>query len=79
MKSRPWQGGDYEKAQHRVRKTSTYELLEWADAAGSGMAKGFMDYRQHDSVESLDEIELALVALMAVTHELKIRHKAGAQ
>jgi hypothetical protein len=60
-------------ARRRVAKMGTNELLNWADVAGSGMAKGFSDYRREGDVLSLDEIHLALISLTAVTDELIIR------
>lgn len=61
------------KATRRVRKQSTHDLLEWADVAGSGMAKGFSDYREHGDYASLAEIGLGLITLHAVVLELKAR------
>lgn len=60
-------------ARRRVRKVSTHDLLEWADAAGSGMAKGFGDYRKDRELVSLEEIRTALMSLLAVTDELYAR------
>jgi hypothetical protein len=61
------------QASRRVQKMSTNDLLNWADVAGSGMAKGFMDYREHGDIESLAEIGLAVITLHAVVLELKAR------
>jgi hypothetical protein len=61
------------QASRRVRKLSTHDLLEWSDVAGSGMAKGFMDYREHGDYTSLAEIGLAVITLHAVVLELKAR------
>lgn len=65
-----------ERARRRVQKMSVHELLNWADAAGSGMAKGFDDYRRDGNPDSLHEIQDALVALSEVTEELIIREEA---
>lgn len=64
------------KARKRVARMSTHEMLEWADVAGSGMAKAFGDYRKEGAPEALDEIRQALLALSAVTDELAARQDA---
>jgi hypothetical protein len=61
------------RASKRVRKANTSLLLDWADAAGSGMAKGFQDYREHGDFASLTEIGLGVITLHAVVLELKAR------
>lgn len=60
----------------RVAKLSTNALLDWADAAGTGMAKGFMDYRAHGEPDSLADISVGVLSMMAVIFELKARHFA---
>lgn len=66
-------------ARRRVQKMSVHELINWADVAGSGMAKGFMDYRKEGNLDSLLEIRDALVALSEVTEELIIRGEVEQQ
>lgn len=66
-------------AGRRVAKSATTELLDWADVAGSAMAKGFDDYRHHGDTASLDEIAMAVVTLHAVVLELKARAAAELQ
>ena len=61
------------RASRRVRKLTTAMLLDYADAAGSGMAKGFQDYREQGDYASLAEIGLGLITLHAVVLELKAR------
>ena len=61
------------QASRRVRKMSTNDLLNWADVAWSGTAKGFMDYREHGDDASLAEIGLGVITLHAVVLELKAR------
>lgn len=61
------------RASRRCARQSTTELLDWADAAGSGMAKGFDDYRKHGDLTSLEEIGLGLITLQALVLELKAR------
>jgi hypothetical protein len=63
-------------ASKRVSKLSTTDLLDWADAAGSGMAKGFMDFRKHGDYASLEDIGLGMITLQAVVYELKARKDA---
>ena len=61
------------RAIQRCAGRSTTELLDWADVAGSGMARGFGDFRKHGDLASLEEIGLALFTLQAVVLELKVR------
>lgn len=61
------------RAERRVRKMTTHALLDWADAAGSGMAKGFADYRAHGDLASLEDIALGVITLNAVVLQLKAR------
>ena len=63
-----------EKARKRLARLSTHEILNWADSAGSGMAKAFDDFRKHGEKETLEEIERALKSMSAVVEELKARH-----
>lgn len=64
------------RARRRVAKMSVHELLNWADQAGSGMAKAFDDYRKDPQMTSLDEIASGLIALTAVTEQLIARQEA---
>lgn len=66
-------------ANRRVAKSATTTLLDWADTAGSQMAKAFDDYRHHGDMASLDEIGLAVITLHAVVLELKARAAAELQ
>jgi len=59
------------RASRRCARMAITELLDWADSAGSGMAKGFDDYRKHGDLGSLEEIGLGLITLQAVVLELK--------
>jgi len=61
------------RARRRVKGMSVHEMLEWADQAGSGMAKAFADFRKEGTLAPLDEIHVALLALAAVTDELVAR------
>jgi hypothetical protein len=66
-------------ASRRVRKQATAALIDWADVAGSQMAKGFDDYRKHRDVASLEDIALGVITLHAVVLELKARAAAELQ
>lgn len=65
-----------QQASKRVARLTTTALLDWADAAGSGMAKGFDDYRKHGDLASVEEIALGMITLQAVVYELKLRAEA---
>ncbi len=72
-----WDSEVYAKMAKRVSKMASYELLEWADVCGSGMAKAYSDLRKELTQESLAEIREGLMALWAVTRELELRRLAG--
>ena len=65
---------DRAKARKRLSRLATGDLINWADQAGSGMAKGFDDYRRLRSPEALAEVRIGLNALLAVVDELEARH-----
>jgi len=67
----------YAKAEGKVAKLGTPLLLDFADAAGSGMAKGYDDYRKESQIESLLEIRHALMTLWAVNESLIQRSQAA--
>lgn len=71
-----WDMGLYAKAEHKVGKLDTSVLLDFADAVGSGMAKGYSDYRSEHELESLLEIRHALMTLWAVNESLILRSQA---
>lgn len=58
------------KARKRLSRLGTHEILNWADMAGSGMAKGLDDYRRNADAESLAEIRNGLIALLAAVDEI---------
>jgi hypothetical protein len=72
-----WDPAAYAKAEKRARGLAVYELLDHCDAAGSGMSRGFMDHRRDGDLDSLAEIETALMVLWAVTQELRLRAQAA--
>lgn len=63
------------KAYKRLRKLSTGEILDWADTAGSGIAKALMDYRKTGGLDPLNEAEMGLETLLASTQVLKEREE----
>lgn len=72
-----WDSVKYTQMEKRVAKMGNYELLEWADVAGSGMAKAFSDLRKENSQDTILEIQEGLQALWALTRELSLRGQAG--
>jgi hypothetical protein len=64
------------KAKRRVRKTATGDLLDWADQAGSGIAKALDDYRRFSTPESLTEAQEGVSALAGVVDVLCDRASA---
>jgi hypothetical protein len=63
------------KASRRVARLPTTALLDWADQAGTGMAKALYDFRQHGDIEDIDEVREAMIALQATVLELSLRAK----
>jgi hypothetical protein len=74
-----WDLNLYTNAEQKVGKLSSSALLDFADAAGSGMARGYMDYRSQARVESLLEIRHALMTLWALNEQLIQRSEAVAR
>ena len=60
-------------ARRRLSRLDTLRLLDWADTCGSGMSKGFDDYRKFGDLASIEEIAEGLLTLWAVTLELRDR------
>jgi hypothetical protein len=67
----------YDKVAKRAHALSEWDMLAYADAAGSGMAQAFTDFAKHSEVTSLDEIRAGLVQLWAVEEELRLRWEAA--
>lgn len=61
----------------RLARMQNHELLDWADACGSGMSRAFSDYRRKGEEHSLEELRQSLQALWFLVHELDVRHQAG--
>lgn len=74
-----WDLTVYAKAEHKVARMATPLLLDFADAAGSGMALGVNDYRKEANVTSLLEIRHALMTLWAINESLIQRVNAASR
>jgi len=70
-----WDPHRYDRAARKAGRLETSMALEFADMAGSGMARAFGDYRKHRSPESLAEIEEGLQVLWAITQLLRARQE----
>jgi hypothetical protein len=68
-----WSITRYKKARARAARQDKSLLLDYADAAGSGMGQAFGDYRRDGDERSLQEIGEALMTLSAVVAELQAR------
>lgn len=64
-----------EKAEQRLARLSTPEVLNWADQAGSGVAKALDDYRRLGERESLLEAQDGISALAGVLDVLLNRER----
>lgn len=65
---------EIEKARRRVSRMTTSEALNWADVAGSGMHGAFRSYRD-DPDNSLEDIRMGLVGMLAIYEELLSRNE----
>lgn len=65
------------KAAERLSRLGNPDILNWADQAGTGIAKALDDYRRLGDFGSLQEAEDALSALAGVVDVLKRRHALG--
>jgi hypothetical protein len=72
-----WDLKSYAKVAKRAHALSEYDMLAYADAAGSGMAQAFIDFAKHSDQASLDEIRAGLIQLWAVEEELRLRWDAA--
>jgi len=62
-----------EKVSRRVSRLSEGELLDWADVAGSGIARTLRDYQRSHEPELLQEAQEAVSALQGVIDTLAER------
>lgn len=61
------------KARARLSRLATPDILNWADQAGSGVAKALDDYRRLGMTESLNEAQMGLETLLDAVEELRSR------
>jgi hypothetical protein len=61
------------KARERMSRLPIGEILDWADQAGSGVAKALNDYRRDGTSESLEDARVGLQTLLGVVEELQSR------
>jgi hypothetical protein len=72
-----WDQKAYIKVAKRAHALSEWDMLAYADAAGSGMSQAFTDYAKHSEVASLDELRAGLIQLWAIEEELRLRWEAA--
>ncbi|MFJ6503970.1 hypothetical protein [Streptomyces sp. NPDC091879] len=61
------------KAAKRLDRLPTVDVLDWADAVGSGLAKALDDYRKQSTPESLLEAHQGAQSLLGVLDVLSKR------
>jgi hypothetical protein len=61
------------KATKRLDRLATGDVLDWADAVGSGLAKALDDYRKQSTPESLLEAHQGAQSLLGVLDVLSKR------
>lgn len=61
------------KAKKRLGRLQTVDILNWADQAGSGVAKALDDYRRIGTSESLEEARIGLESLLGLVEVLQER------
>lgn len=61
------------KARTRLEMLPDYEILNWADQAGSGLAKALDDYRRLRDADSLRDAESGVAALAGAVDALLAR------
>lgn len=62
----PAPNSTYARARKRLSTLTDEGLLNWADQAGSGVARALNDYRRDRAVEGLQEAKLGLDSLQAL-------------
>jgi hypothetical protein len=75
LKSKPTYPTDKvrEKVARRVARLSEAEMLDWADVAGSGIARTLREYHRSHEPELLTEAREAISALQGVIDTLAER------
>jgi hypothetical protein len=66
-----------EKVAKRVSRLSEAEMLDWADIAGSAIARTLRDYHRSHESELLQEAREAISALQGVIDTLTEREMRG--
>lgn len=61
------------KVRKRFERLSTSDILDWADQAGSGVARCLQDYRNYGASESLHEARTGLEGLLTLVDVLQER------
>ena len=62
------------KARRRLERLPDHEILNWADQAGSGVAKALDDFRRLRDGDALRDAEQGLAALAGAVDVLSSRH-----
>jgi len=75
MLGRKNQGSDTirDKARERLKRLSDADILNWADVAGSGIAKALDDYRRLNDKGSLEEAHRGASQLQGALDVLRER------
>lgn len=63
------------KAYRRMKKVTSIEILDWTDAAGTGVARALSDYRKGPDAAHLLDAEAGLLALLGCVEVLKERDR----
>lgn len=64
-----------ERAKRRLSILDSFAIMDWADQAGSGVARALSDYRREGVGYSLEEAKLGLEGLLAGVEILLDRHE----
>jgi hypothetical protein len=63
-----------DKASKRVQKTTSEQMMLWADLGASGVMRALEDFMQYEDKASLDELTEGVIMLQAVVKELSERY-----
>jgi hypothetical protein len=69
--------GEEERIRRRLSRLSTTEILDWADQAGSGIARALSDFRRTQDPVALLEAEKGARTLQTVMVYLREREVAS--
>lgn len=67
------EGPTMERARRRVRGLGAGELLDWLDAAGTGMYRASSRYRSSGDQAALEEMTVGATGIVAILDELRRR------